>query len=282
MRVSKEWKVNRRTGALKFDREFALVDSSGSALRLSTYPKMGLIQPSIDGETEILTVKGDGFPDLIIDMKSDGNLNPLAKEINVCGDIKCGGAIWGSQEISHWFSTFLGIQCWLVRFAGGKFDFLDNKEERTLPLINKSGAERTGFENESPILLISKNSVDILNEVMLNQGSKPVDSKYFRPNFVVEIPMEDASISNPEDSWTRVSIPRLQLDLSVMGKCARCAMVDIDPTSGTKGGKTLRALAEYRRHRGRINFGIFLSSNGNELGNQDVLLDRGERLVISC
>ena len=56
MRV-KKWKMDRLTGSLLFDREFALVDSSGSALRLNTYPKMGFIQPIVDLEHKVLHVK---------------------------------------------------------------------------------------------------------------------------------------------------------------------------------------------------------------------------------
>ena len=47
-----------------------------------------------------------------------------------------------------------------------------------------------------------------------------------------------------------------------MGKCARCQMVDVDPSSGMKGN-TLRALARYRRERGKINFGTFFTGNPN-------------------
>jgi hypothetical protein len=45
--------------------------------------------------------------------------------------------------------------------------------------------------------------------------------------------------------------------LEVVGDCPQCSMVDVNPTSGQKG-KTLRALAEYRRQKGR--FFWYLSS----------------------
>ena len=46
-------------------------------------------------------------------------------------------------------------------------------------------------------------------------------------------------------------------------------MVDFDPTTGEKG-KTLRALASYRRRNGRIVFGIFLRAMGLERhGNEN-------------
>lgn len=50
-------------------------------------------------------------------------------------------------------------------------------------------------------------------------------------------------------------------------------MVDVDPTSGMKG-KTLRALADYRRRKGKITFGIFISgmeefNTNTNLGSDD-------------
>ena len=276
----KTWNMNRKTGALKYDREFALVDSSGSALRLNTYPKMGLIKPWIDLKAETLVVKTEGFPDLVINLESDNNTNTLTKEVKVCGSSKCRGIVWGSHAVSQWFSSFLEVQCWLARAYSDEFEdnnsVIDHKTRMSPPLNHINESQR-GFENESPILLITKSSVDLLNIVMQSQGSKPVDSRYFRPNFVVTGKIHD----NSEDLWTKVLIPRHCLTLSVTGPCARCAMVDIDPDSGTKGGKTLRALAEYRRNKGRINFGVFLSSKNDKSMENEILITQGELLVVS-
>lgn len=47
------------------------------------------------------------------------------------------------------------------------------------------------------------------------------------------------------------------LDLRVVGPCARCAMVELDPSSGARHGSVLRTLASYRRSHARIDFGVF-------------------------
>ena len=281
MKVSK-WKMMLNTGAFQFDREFALVDSSGLALRLSTYPRLGLIRPHVDLDRETLIVKGVGFPDLVIDLGPGSCMSPMSREIKVCGS-KCGGKLWGSHAVSRWFSSFLGIQCWLARYTGGKYISSPGiRGNESLEPLKETIQERTGFENEAPILLISQNSVDLLNKVMTSQGSRRVNSMYFRPNLVVDIPLENSCTTNPEDSWSKIIIPRHNLELSMIGKCARCSMVDIDPTSGAKGGKTLRALAEYRRNKGRIDFGIFLSSDGVKKGSNHkyVSIEQGENLII--
>ena len=50
-----------------------------------------------------------------------------------------------------------------------------------------------------------------------------------------------------------------QLELTVLGPCARCAMVEVDPTSGQRHGAVLRALAKHHRVRSRLLFGFFLA-----------------------
>lgn len=273
----KEWKMNQTSGALVYDREFALIDSTGAALRLSTYPKMGLIRPYIDLDNKTLTVKATGLVDLVVDLDVAARCSDSTKAIKVCGTSECGGRIWGDHSVSQWFTSVLGVQCWLVRYVSESSASPTNQVRDS---DSQKNLVRSGFENECPILLISQNSVDALNGVIWKQGSKLVNSKYFRPNFVVKQPLNTSS--NPEDEWSEVIVPRSKTKLSVVGQCARCSMVDIDPSSGMKGGKTLRALAEYRRQEGRINFGIFLSPLPYERVQKEkyVVLCVGERFII--
>jgi molybdenum cofactor sulfurtransferase len=64
--------------------------------------------------------------------------------------------------------------------------------------------------------------------------------------------------THTEDGWKRLRLVDKEVVFLVVGPCARCAMVDFDPSTGMKG-KTLRALADYRRrNKGQITFGIFL------------------------
>lgn len=241
----KRWKIDTNAGHLLFDREFALVNSSGVALRLSQYPKMCLIRPIINLETMVLEVSAPGRPKLLIDLGK--RCTNSMREIKVCG-IKCGGNLWGDHDVSAWFTAYLGVQCWLARSQQGKYSAPQHADS--------NDHKRGGFSNEAPLLLISKTSISSLNQVLKDQGSKLVNPKHFRPNFVVATENGD-NTRNPEDLWKLVKFTDNALELSVTGQCARCSMVDIDPDSGMKG-KTLRALSEYRRNRGQITFGIFL------------------------
>lgn len=265
------WEMNMNTGNLLYDREFALVDASGMALRLCRYPKMGSIRPLIDLEKKTLLVTAPECQPLLINL--DADLHHPMMDIKVCGN-KCDGKLWGSYAVSSWFSDYLGVRCWLARAN-------TNAQKRVLNDVDAKAhpqaKARVGFENESPLLLLSTNSLDILNDQLRLRGSHEVNAKFFRPNLVVETKM-GSDRTNPEDRWSTITIPRSVIELEVTGQCARCSMVDVDPESGMKG-KTLSALAEYRRNKGHITFGIFLKVKAKQDSDDSSLwIEKGDVL----
>lgn len=266
----KRWQIDTGTGRLIYDREFALVDSSGAAMRLHSYPQMSQIAPTIDLERKLLIVTAPGCDDLTISLALDGcekiegsnssGDDTTTGHIRVCGSKACAN-IWGGDEATEWFSSFLGVQCWLVRHKGEKSKSLNSNK--------RSIAANKAFANDASLLLVSQNSIDQLNSVLAEQHSNLVTSRHFRPNLVVKshAPLErnhSGHELHPEDSWSRVEFIDHGIELVSDGPCARCQMVDVDPTSGMKG-KTLRALSEYRRRGGQIVFGIFLSSSSTDV-----------------
>ena len=283
----KKWPINSCTGRLHLDREFALVDSNGSAMRLQSYPDMCHIHPEIDLQKNIITVKAKAFADLIINLDEGASelhvksKNKNQKDIVICGNC-CPSYRWGDHHISDWFSTVLGVKCFLVKYDNTKQNQVRNEKiMKTNSILTTVGESRKiAFANDAPLLLISKESVNLLNSILLTKSEKLVNARHFRPNFVVQRVRNDDKTeqpssstsqieSNPEDNWSTIEFIDHSLELSVVGQCARCAMVDVDPTSGMKG-KTLRALADYRRRNGNITFGIFLS------GKQFISAIKGE------
>jgi len=266
------WEMNLNTGNLLYDREFALIDASGMALRLCRYPKMGSIRPQIDLKKKILSVSAPGRPTLWINLDTD--LHHPMSDIKVCGN-KCDGKLWGSYAVSAWFSEYLGVRCWLARAnINAKSQPLKQSGEE----LNSKSKSRVGFENEAPLLLLSTNSLDILNNQLRLRGSHEVNAKFFRANLVVETE-KSSDNTNPEDLWATIKIPRSVTELEVTGQCARCSMVDVDPESGMRG-KTLSTLAEYRRNKGQITFGIFLRVKGKHQGseNTSIWIEKGDVL----
>jgi uncharacterized protein YcbX len=126
--------------------------------------------------------------------------------------------------------------------------------------------------------LISESAVALLNQVLEGQEQRKVGSRHFRPNMVVRPIHENASDNHHiEDDWKRLTLIRNGLTFETRGSCARCAMVDFDPYSGAKG-KTLRALASYRRQNGQITFGVFLGACSDQ-GQQDAYIEEGDEVL---
>jgi len=271
----RKWLLELPSGKLKYDREFALVDTSGTALRLQTCPKLGLISPVVDPESQKMTVSAPGCKDLVVNL-SESLYHGGDNVVQVCGN-KCGGRLWGDAEVSEWFSSFLGIQCWLARYSSSTTEIYSP--------CNSKGVLRSGFSNEQPILLVSENAVAALNNVLVDQLQRPVDSKRFRPNLVVkavgdENDSQHHQYRHIEDDWKTLSLANKDLSFKVEGGCPRCTMVDYDPATGQKG-KTLRALAKYRRRNGSIVFGIFLQAIKYRKDNhEDIWIEEGD--ILDC
>jgi molybdenum cofactor sulfurtransferase len=255
-------KIDRRTGRLAFDREFALVDASGVAMRLHSHPQMSQIHATIDLRSKMMTVKALNHDNLILSLETAGSaVSP--HDVEVCG-VLCKGYVFGGGRALRWFSSVLGVRCWLARY---------HDVGRTEQSSDDSGH---AYSNEASLLVVSKHSISYLNSVITVQGwGKLVESRHFRPNLVVsgdEDGLKSTSkqaettenVENPEDLWEYITIRGNNdvVELKMAGKCARCQMVDIDPSSGMKGN-TLRALAQYRRDKGRINFGIFFNGSSD-------------------
>eukprot|EP00977_Amphora_coffeiformis_P012761 scaffold3226_cov160-Amphora_coffeaeformis.AAC.22 len=266
------WTLEASTFKLSYDREFALVDSSGTAMRLQRHPKMAFIEPTISLEQSTMTVQAPGMPPLEISIDDSSDLAYGQGVVKVCGN-KCSGILWGDMAVSRWFSEFLNVQCWLARFAEGGYalppDTPAKKRDRSV-----------AFANEQPLLLISKHAVDLLNDVLESQNEKKVTSRHFRPNFVVHVVGEkQPNLAHAEDGWKHMKLQEQNVRFDVVGYCARCSMVDVDPRSGKKG-HTLRALADYRRSNGQINFGIFLKGSLSSDTNTTISVKEGD--IFEC
>jgi molybdenum cofactor sulfurtransferase len=272
-RVSR-WRIELPSGKLVHDREFALVDTSGTAMRLQTCPKMGMIVPSIDLLNQTMTISAPGRDDLVVNLAVANYHDSGHTIVKVCGN-KCGGRLWGEYAVSEWFSSFLGVQCWLARFSNGEYQMPQQHRANGSPLVVHP---RVGFANEEPILLISENAVGALNQVLEEQHQTLVGSRHFRPNLVVKSIRDDGC--HIEDEWKILTLltPNVTLRFEVKGSCARCTMIDYDPMTGKKG-KTLSALAKYRRRNGQITFGIFLRAMAQNSDNKEIWIEEGDDLL---
>lgn len=256
-------------GQLWMDRSFCLVNASGQALRLSTHSKMARICPSVSLETNEMNVTAPGMDPLVVPLllhgDDDDDDDHKGNTVRVCGSHECNGIVWGDTTAARWFSTYLGVSCWLARHSA----------------TSTKTANVSSFANEQPILMIRQNAVDAINVILQRQGKPPVSSRHFRPNFVVQV---NGDHDDDDDECQHV-LYNQTICWQIIGPCARCNMVDLDPTSGTKGGHTLRALAEYhqnhyhqqqRRFRGPLTFGSFLQQVEEEHHKEPIWMQVGE------
>ncbi len=157
-------------------------------------------------------------------------------------------------------------------------------------------ASRVAFANEAPLLVLAHSAVDALNASLRAAGHSPVSARHFRPNLVLDGAELHATLEPPLEAGAdgaddgtppadhaeggsglptgRGRPPDIVLSggemaLRVTSPCARCAMVEIDPTSGVKHGAVLRALAQHHRVRSRLHFGVFCAPQGLAQGASD-------------
>ncbi|CAG8606798.1 15196_t:CDS:10, partial [Racocetra persica] len=106
------------------------------------------------------------------------------------------------------------------------------------------------LSNESPFLLISRNSVNHVNEKILENENKDeiIVADCFRANFLIK-----AMCEYEEDEWKMIKIGGQIFKL--IGPCRRCHMVCINHETGEKIKEPYSTLAKYRRFKGKLYFG---------------------------
>ncbi|KAL1636144.1 hypothetical protein SLS58_009912 [Diplodia intermedia] len=107
------------------------------------------------------------------------------------------------------------------------------------------------LSNESPILVISRSSVNRLNEQIKAGGGKAAEAEVFRANVVIAERLHSRPGGEQpyaEDSWRGVTVGQQRFQL--LGACRRCQM-----QSGMKNEEPFVTLAKTRRSEGKVYFG---------------------------
>ncbi|KAK8224784.1 pyridoxal phosphate-dependent transferase [Phyllosticta capitalensis] len=272
-----EWEIRKE--GLVWDREWCLVhQGSGVALSQKRYPKMALIRPMIDLERGCLRVRYCGeiplsikSPEVSVPLSADpsyfvGEL-PKSTSAKVCGDT-VPAQRYSSNKISEFFSKVLGVDCQLARFpAAGGMSASVRHSKVHLQGISQIGSPGTPaanigvprpilLSNESPILVISRSSLNRLNEQIKASGGKAAEAEVFRANVVIAESLNSAcGREKPyaEDEWQFVKIGEQLFEL--LGRCRRCQMICIDQQTAVKDEEPFVTLAKTRRFNGKVFFG---------------------------
>jgi molybdenum cofactor sulfurtransferase len=299
---------------LAWDREWCLVhQGTGAALSQKRYPKMALIRPSIDLAEGVLRVRLAGLlkgttaaDEITVPLSADPRLfadntvyrNASAK---VCGD-SVQAKTYKSSQISAFFSQALGVACHLARFpaAGSGSGSSPRHSKAHLQKYQRARSMRIPgaypdvvpvvpgaciskpilLSNESPILTISRSSLNRLNELIKADGGKAAQAEVFRANIVVaENPDYPPGLEDPyaEDDWRYLQIGEQYFEM--LGACRRCQMVCIDQQTAERDQEPFSTLAKTRRFDGRVYFGehtCHVSMEGSSMFKQNPTIRVGD------
>ena len=288
-----------RPEGLAWDREWCLIhQGSQAALSQKRHPKMALLKPSIDFEKGILRIRFAGpvppstpseisIP-LSLDpsMFQEHNKNNSCSSPRVCGD-SVSAKIYTPTFVTDFFTSILGVPCYLARFPPQSTSpslrhskpHLHSNQAASKPTCKNTNCPSPSprplrpilLSNESPILTISRSSLNRLNETIKSKtpAGKAASAEVFRANIIIaEDPSLPAGIEQPyvEDSWRCMRIDgsdaldgeqrERRCSLEVLGPCRRCQMVCVDQATAERDEEPFVSLAKTRRVAGKVFFGV--------------------------
>ncbi|EME39659.1 hypothetical protein DOTSEDRAFT_75341 [Dothistroma septosporum NZE10] len=270
-----------RQEGLSWDREWCIVKkANGVALSQKAHPRMALIRPYLDFSKGVLRITFAGSEESITvplskDPQHFDTCTFRNTQTTVCGD-QIQSRLYTSQSISDFFTKAIGVSCTLARFSAASqvspsaryskahLWHLGRKPNQQRPIL---------LSNESPILTISRSSLNRLNENIKSKGGKAAHPAVFRANIVLaESPFLPPGQEQPwvEDDWQgmRIGGDGDGVSFEFLGGCRRCQMVCVDQESAEKNQEPFVTLAKTRRFSGRVLFGVHTSLASAEIGGQ--------------
>ncbi|GJX48888.1 mitochondrial amidoxime reducing component 2-like protein [Tanacetum coccineum] len=172
-----------------------------------------------------------------------------------------GSALDEGQEASEWFTRYLGKPSRLVRF---------NQESEIRPVDpDYAPGHKVMFSDGYPFLLVSKGSLDSLNELL----SEPVPINRFRPNILV-----DGCEPFSEDLWKEIKIGNLTFHGVKL--CPRCKVPTINQENALSASEPTETLVKFRsgkvlipsrKGQGKVYFGQNMVCEDLHEGNENII-----------
>ena len=238
---------------LEWDRTWMVVDATGTFVSQRELPRMALVQPRFHRGQLALQAPGMLSLHLALD----------------AAEAPCRVRIWDDEVPAHdmgdvaaqWFTDCLGegappslLPLRLVRF---------DPDVRRLSARQWTGAVEAPnqFGDGFPALVLSTASLADFNERRAALGQAPVGIERFRPNLVL-----GGLAAQDEDRLMDLYLHAASVGpdapavwLQLVKPCPRCAIPDVDPSTGVPGTQVGALLQTYRQDRrlmGAITFGM--------------------------
>lgn len=278
--LGQAWEV--RSEGLAWDREWCIVhQGTGAALSQKRYPRMALIRPSLDFKNGVLRISASGrTEELTVPLSLNPSYlatSPFRQNSSTVCDDPITTHLYTSSEIADYLTTFLNVPCTLARFPPTTHSTPSTRHSKThLQPSNRPRNYRPTpsrpilLSNESPILTISRSSLNRLNETIKATNGKAAPPEVFRANIVLaESPLLPPGGESPwaEDGWSGMRVLHHRPDdgnskdaepvaFEFLGGCRRCQMVCVDQRTGERDQEPFVTLAKTRRFEGRVLFGV--------------------------
>ncbi len=213
------------------DRRYMLVDAEGRFFTQREEPKLQTVRTVFDGESVLLdTVAGS----LRIPRELHGG-----KRIEVTvwqSDCEAIEHVPGSQLLSEMLAREV------------KLVFMPDDVQRNVDQDYGEPGDIVSFADGFPILLANEASLADLNAAL----EEPVTMQRFRPSVVVR-----GAAAYQEETWSHLQSALVRLRAAKL--CTRCAVINVDPGTGTRPStQPLATLAQHHAPGGKPVFGVNL------------------------
>ena len=220
---------------LKFDRRWLVTNESGRFLTQREVPQLATIRPHIGQDTLELRC-GDARLDVPLELHEGYTMRVQIWRDHV-------DAVRVGELADDWLRDVLGLDVRLV--------WMPDEARREVDFDFASDGEITSFSDGFPFLVLTKASVDDLNDRIVEHGGEAIGAERFRSNFLIA-----GALAYEEDAWARFRVGECEFE--AVKPCSRCVIPTLNPVTGERSGdEPLRTLSTYRRVNGKI----FLAQN---------------------
>ncbi|WP_081275121.1 MOSC domain-containing protein [Xanthomonas graminis] len=217
---------------LRHDRRWMVVDAMGKALTGRECPKLTLIRAR-PGESGLLHLEAPEMPAITVQAPFD----PVTRVETAVWSSSVAPAL-ATADAHAWLSAFLKQSVRLLHMDPQCLRPLDSKYAQPGDVVS--------LADSFPVLLISKESVDLLNTKL----AIPVPMLQFRPNLVIS-----GQGPHVEDGWKCIQIGETEFEVGKPRTLCVFANVDFKRGERDASGEPLRTLARYRNSVQGLTFG---------------------------